>query len=117
MAGMDVNPYESPQGRSERPDQTRYVLLKVVGGIAWTLSLLPAAPFLLWLIYHPGGDAEDDLTVSTFTIFPSIGLAFLGAACWWRTIRYALVGLFAFVPLLVLLLFPYFWKMFLHTLR
>lgn len=114
---MDPNPYEAPTGISGQPGQTQHILLKALGVIAWILSLPPAALFLLAVIFKVGDDAESYLTAGAVFMCPSIGLAFIGAACWWRSIRFALVGLFAFVPLLVLLLFRYVYAAFLHTLR
>jgi hypothetical protein len=36
-------------------------------------------------------------------LLPSLGLAFFGAACWWRSRWLAMLGLYALIPLALLL--------------
>lgn len=106
---MNDNPYESPRESSDIPNRTIVIALRFVAIVLWLLAPLPVIAIGVPLLFFESGESRRELSIGIWVgasvqfFLPAIGLVLLGAACWWRRRWLALLGLYAFIPIVLLL--------------
>lgn len=106
---MSGNPYESPSGSTVSPNRAVVIALRVVAALLWMLAPIPAIAIVVPMLVFETPESRRNLPVIIYVmavlqfLLPTIGLALLGAACWYRSRWLTLIGLYAFIPLVVML--------------
>jgi len=106
---MEPNPYDVPREPAELPNTTSVIALRAAAIIFWVLAPIPATAILVPLFVFETAKSRAELPFRVFVmatvefILPPIGLALLGAGCWWRIRWIGLIGLYALIPLVLML--------------
>ena len=109
--GMAENPYEAPRESCGLPNKTVVVALRASAIVFWTLAAIPAIAVLVPLLAFETAETRRKLPFVIYVmaaahfILPSVGMAFLGAACWWHIRWLGMIGLLCILPVVVLLCF------------
>src|SRR5687768_4323680 len=106
---MESNPYASPRESSERSGKKAAVALRAMAILLWVLAPIPATAILVPMLAFETAESRHELPFAIYAaatvqfILPSVALALLGAAFWWRSRWLGMIGLYALVPLVLLL--------------